>query len=293
MSFKLGCLPNDPSKPRIRLAAHQRDVAVPTSANWQGVPNWGMLLNDQLGDCTCAGDGHVAEILTFYGQGTETAITDDEALAAYEAVGGYNPNDGPPGENPTDQGATVQAALGYLRSNGMGGVKIDAFAEVAAGDTNAIQAACAELGPLSAGVNLPAVAQQQFMNGQPWDVVPDDGGIEGGHCIVLCGYDLDYLYFVTWGQVQKATYAWWAKYGSEIWAVVSRDWISAAGKDPEGVDLVSLGAEFAQLTGEPDPFGTPAAADRPHPHSMLTELADDLSTVIAKVRAWAESLEAR
>lgn len=291
MSFKLGRLPNDPSKPRIRLATHRREMTPPPSTNWAGVPGWGILLNDQLGDCTCAGDGHIAEILTFYGRGTEITITDAEALAAYEAVGGYNPDDGPPGENPTDQGATVQAALGYLRKPGMGGVQIDAFAEVAAGDMNAIQAACAELGPLSAGVNLPAIAQQQFVDGQPWGVVPDDGGIEGGHCIVLCGYDEDYLYFVTWGQVQKATYEWWARYGEEIWAVISRDWVSAAGKDPEGVDLASLGAEFAQLTGGPDPFG--AAAGRPHPHSMLTELADDLGVVIAKVRAWAESLESR
>jgi hypothetical protein len=247
-----------------------------------------MLGNADWGDCTCAGDGHIAEILTFYGQGTETVITDTETLAAYSAISGFNPHDGPPGQNPTDQGATVQAALGYLRTSGMGGVKIDAFAEIAAGDMNAIQNACAELGPLSAGVDLPAIAQQQFADGQPWDVVPGDGGIEGGHCIVLCGFDQDYLYFVTWGQVQKATYAWWAKYGSEIWTVVSRDWISAAGKDPDGVDLASLGAEFASLTGEPSPFkGSPA----PAPHvPFLTQLADEVEAIATRVRDFLGSL---
>lgn len=286
MSFKLGRKPNDPSKPRIRLAAHLRDSAPPPFVNWEGVPQWGMLLNDQVGDCTCAGDGHIAEILSFYGQGTEAAVTDAEVLAAYEAVGGYDPNAGPPGSNPTDQGATVQAALGYLRTSGIAGVKIDAFAEVAASDLAAIKVASAELGPLSAGVNLPAIAQQQFADGQPWDVVPDDGGIEGGHCIVLCGYDQDFLYFCTWGRVQKATYAWWQKYGEEIWAVVSREWVSAQGSDPEGVNLASLGAEFAQLTGEPDPFnGSPVPVPQ-HPHEFITELLDDARAIIAKGEAW-------
>lgn len=285
MPLKLGRKPNDPSKPRIRLAAHLNVASPPPDeAMWTGVPDWGVLMNDQLGDCTCAGDGHLAEILTFYGQGTETVITDAEVLAAYEAVGGYDPNAGPPGSNPTDQGATVQAALGYLRKPGIGGVAIAAFAEVDPGNLTEIKAACAELGPLSAGVNLPAVAQQQFGDGQPWDVVADDGGIEGGHCIVLAGYDPEFLYFVTWGKVQKATYAWWAKYGEEIWAVVARDWVSPKGDDPEGVNMASLGAEFAELTGEPNPFnGDPEPAPGPAPDhaGLLREVASMLREVAA------------
>jgi hypothetical protein len=284
--YKLGRKPNDPSRPRIRLAAHLNVVnPPPDEAMWTGVPDWGMLLNDQLGDCTCAGDGHLAEILTFYGQGTETVITDAQVLAAYEAVGGYDPDAGPPGENPTDQGATVQAALGYLRKTGMAGVKLAAFAEVDPASLTEIRAACAELGPLSAGVNLPANALQQFQAGEPWLAVPDDGGIEGGHCIVLAGYDAEYLYFVTWGKVQKATYAWWAKYGEELWAAVAADWVSAKGDDPEGINLASLGAEFEQLTGEPDPFnGTPPApvpAPAPDHAGLLTELASLVRVIAA------------
>lgn len=288
MSFKLGRKPNDPSKPRIKLAAHLRGaVAPPPSASWDSVPAWGMLGNDTWGDCTCAGDGHIAELLSFYGQGTEATVTTTEALAAYSAISGFNPDDGPSGENPTDQGASVQDALGYLRTTGLAGVKIDAFAEVEPGDLSAIQLVVAELGCLSAGVNLPAIAQQQFSDGQPWDVVPDDGGIEGGHCIILAGYDADYLYFVTWGQVQKATYAWWAKYGEEIWAVVSADWVSAKGSDPEGVDLASLGAEFTSLTGDPDPFngGTVHPAE-----TLLAKLTAEIRAAVADFRPAADLL---
>lgn len=293
MPLRLGRKPNDPSKPRIKLAAHL-NVAnpPPDEAMWTSVPDWGMMLNDQLGCCTCAGDGHIAEILTYYGQGTETVITDAEALAAYEAVGHYDPNAGPPGNNPTDQGATVQDALGYLRKTGMAGVKLAAFAEVDPANLTEIRAACAELGPLSAGVNLPANALSQFQAGQVWDAVDDDGGIEGGHDIVWAGYDPQFIYFITWGKVQKATYAWWQKYGEEIWCVISADWVSAKGNDPEGVNLASLGAEFATLTGEPSPFTQPAPAPEPapalpaHPHDFIRELLDDAHALIAKGEQW-------
>ena len=288
MSFKLGRTPNDPSKPRIRLAAHLRaGASPPPSATYDAVPTWGMLGNDTWGDCTCAGDGHIAEILSFYGQDTEATVTTTEALAAYSAISGFNPDAGPSGDNPTDQGASVQDALGYLRTTGMSGVKIDAFAEVEPGDMNAIQMAVAQFGCLSAGVNLPAIAQQQFGDGQPWDVVPDDGGIEGGHCIILAGYDQEFLYFVTWGQVQKATYAWWAKYGEEIWAVVSRGWVSAQGADPEGVDLASLGTQFAILTGEPNPFNGMHA---PSAESVLAELVQAIRQAAAESWPVAELL---
>ena len=288
MPYKLGRKPNDPSKPRVRLAAHLTGAAPPPSAHWTDVPSWGMLANDEWGDCTCAGDGHLAELLTFYGQGTETPVSDTQALAAYSAISGFNPHAGPPGSNPTDRGATVQAALGYLRTTGIAGVKLAAFAEIQPGNMTAIKTACAELGGLSAGVNLPANAQQQFEAGQPWTAEADDGGIEGGHCIILAGYDPDYLYFVTWGKVQRATYGWWEKYGEEIWACVSTDWISAKGADPEGVNLASLGAEFAELTGEPSPFG-PAPAPVPVA-SFLAELADEVAAIASKVRTFLAGL---
>ena len=169
----------------------------------------------------------------------------------------------------------------------MAGVKINAFDEVNVSSLSEIQTACAELGPLSAGVNLPAIAQQQFGDGQPWDVVANDGGIEGGHCIVLCGYDAEYLYFVTWGQVQKATYAWWAKYGEEIWCVVSADWVSAQGSDPDGVNLASLGAEFAELTGEANPFN---GVHAPTPESLLAKLAAEIRRIAARSEPVAELL---
>src|SRR2546430_10990929 len=60
-------------------------------------------------------------------------------------------------------------------------------------------------------------SMDQFNAGQPWDVVADDGGIDGGHAVALVGYDPDAWYVLTWGRVQKVTRAWFAKYVEEAW----------------------------------------------------------------------------
>ena len=61
MPYRLGRRPNDPTKPRIKLAAHLTGATPPPLAHWAAVPTWGMLGNDEWGDCTCAADGHLAE----------------------------------------------------------------------------------------------------------------------------------------------------------------------------------------------------------------------------------------
>ena len=121
-----------------------------------------------------------------------------------------------------------------------------------------MKTALAELGAVSLGVNLPQSAMDQFDAVQPW-TVSGDATILGGHCITAFGYDAQYVYIVSWGKVVPATWGWLAAYCDEAWAVVSAMWAGQAGKDPEGVDLNGLGAEFAALTGESNPFPAPAA----------------------------------
>ena len=79
------------------------------------------------------------------------------------------------------------------------------------------------------------------------------------NCVIVCGYDATYLRVFTWGTVQKMSYTFWDKYVEEAWPVVSQDWVSAAkGTDPAGVDLATLGQQFASVTGQPSPFPAPA-----------------------------------
>jgi hypothetical protein len=83
-------------------------------------------------------------------------------------------------------------------------------------------------------------------------------GMASHNCICMCGYNATGPVAWTWGKAQQLTWAFWDTYVSEAWPVVSHDWVSAAsGKDPEGVDLVTLGAEFQSSVGQnPFPAGS-------------------------------------
>lgn len=216
-----------------------------------------MLGNDEWGDCTCAGDGHICVQQTALGLKKEQAVTTAEALAEYHVIGGFNPNAGPPGDNPTDNGATVQSAMEYLRNPGIGGFKTAAFGELNVKNMTEVKKAAAEFGCLSIGINLPESAMNQFNAGQPWTVVAGSA-IDGGHCVIVVGYDADWIYVVTWGQVQRMSYGFWTTYVEEAWAPISKDWQSKS-----GLSLVAFGEEFAALTGEPNPFTHPAPAPAP------------------------------
>lgn len=273
VTFRPGVKPNDPRKARLYFRMFRKaGGTAPASVDYYSqLPNIGMLGNDDWGDCVEAENGHIVEQQTYLGSGSsaEYVVSTDQALAAYSRITGFDPNAGPPGENPTDQGTMIQDGLNDLRKTGFGGHGIAAFAQLDPSDMSDVQLAVAEFGMVDIGFAFPASAMDQFNNGQPWDVVAGSP-IEGGHCVGVAGYDADYLYVFTWGAVQKMTYAFWNEYvvnnGGEAWAVISEDWASAAtGKDPEGVDKYTFGAQFAALTGQANPFPAPDPTPVPAP----------------------------
>ncbi len=254
-TFRAGRIALDPNAPRPDLTPHlvrgvtAETVNPPVAVNyWSKVSNWGELGNDSWGDCTCACDGHIAMQQTAYGLGKADQVTTDEALLAYKMVGGFNVNAGPPGDNPTDKGATIQAALEYLRKTGIAGFKIAAYGAVDVKDGTAIRHAIEDFGALSIGMNLPSTAESQ---GATWTVVPGATDL-GGHCVMACGYDVNYLYFVSWGQVYRMTWAFWDAYVDEAWAIISQDWTTVT-----GLSLEAFGAEFASAFRAKNPFAPP------------------------------------
>lgn len=216
-------------------------------------------------NCTCACDANIVQGITCYGQGSEVVVPDSVVLQAYEQSG-FNPNAGPPGSNPTDQGWMVSDALALLKNSGMSGHRIAGYGQLASvKDHTAVMTCAAEFGYLSIGINLPQSAMDAVNAGRlVWDV-EGDGTIIGGHCTCVCGYTATGPVVWTWGLLVQVTWSFWDTYVEEAWPVVSQDWVSAAsGKDPEGVDLVTLGAEFAAVTGQ-NPFPAPAPAPSPAP----------------------------
>ena len=86
------------------------------------VSSWGMMANDQLGDCTCAAAGHlIMEWTANAGKQTVTP-TDQQIIAAYSAITGYNPVTGA-----NDNGANEVDVLNYWRQTGIAGDQIGGY----------------------------------------------------------------------------------------------------------------------------------------------------------------------
>jgi hypothetical protein len=56
---------------------------------------------------------------------------------------------------------------------------------------------------------------------------------------------------ITWGQLKKMTWAWFEKYCSEAYALVSKDWIKASGLSPSGFDLATLEQDVKAVSSQP------------------------------------------
>lgn len=242
----LGRLPMHPENthPRVMLADFLDHplVNVPSVIDYHSkVRNWPMYLNDQLGDCTCAGIGHMIQAFTAYAS-KEVDVPESAVLSLYERFG-YTP-----GDPSTDQGANEQDVLQSMHDEGLAGHKYSAFAQVDVNNMEHVLAALYLFGTLYLGIACPASAQQQFENGEKWTYVPGSP-IEGGHAITLQGKDEDgTLQIVTWGALQPMDQSFWDNYIEEAWVVITPDWMEANKETPTGLDLQGLMNEFRSLT---------------------------------------------
>jgi hypothetical protein len=272
VQFQGGRLPNDPQKPRVKLKASLTPVATTDYAppdavdNYSAVPadTWGMDGNDVLGDCTCAEVDHAVKTLQVAAGNPEVVSTDDEVVRLYELAAGYDP------ERPaTDQGAVMQDIRNYWRTKGveLGGTndKILLFAEIDINNENLVKWCVATFGEVGLGMMFPDYAMTQFNQGEPWDY-QRGGTIEGGHAIALVGYDDEFYYVMTWGQVQKMTYQFFAHYVEEGWIQLSRDLVNAVTNEaPAHRSLYDLGVQFSELTGQANPVTDPTTDPVPDP----------------------------
>jgi hypothetical protein len=206
---------------------------------------WPMMLNDAIGDCTCAAAGHMI------GEWTADANkpympTDQNVLTAYEAVSGYVP-----GDSSTDNGAVMLDVLNYWRKTGIGSHNIDAYAQIDPANAGEIRAAIYLFGSVYLGIQLPLSAQ-----GKPFWSVPSYGptqdgtpGSWGGHCIPIVGYSDAGMHVITWGQKFTMSWSFLRTYADEAYGVLSLDWMNKAGLSVSGFDLKTLQADLGAITG--------------------------------------------
>jgi hypothetical protein len=202
---KLGKKPVRHDPRTLRLSKYLTALPpVPTTFEWSAAKtNWGIMLNDQIGDCTIAAAGHMIESWRNV-EGNQISILDSAILTAYEAVSGYNPSD-----PSTDTGAVCLDVLNYWRKTGISGDKIQAYIALDQGNVAQLKAAIYLFGAAYIGLAMPLTAQNQT----EWHItsagLSGDGalGSWGGHAVPILGYGRKTLSVVSWGQIYQMTNA--------------------------------------------------------------------------------------
>jgi hypothetical protein len=238
-TFKLGKHPARFDARVPRLEKHLAKAALPApppKKDWGAAAKiaagaWGMMLNDNLGDCVAAEKGHAVELWTALTGSHKKVVLPDAAVLAFYETQGYVP-----GDPSTDNGMDMLTAAQTFQSVGIGGHRISAFASVPAGanfSPPTWQATVNLFGVLAMGIQLPAAWQSRRKPGDVWDVGPNGSttgayapGSWGGHDVPVIGYDAtqQLFEFVTWGQVQYITEAAVRAYSDEAYAYLSPDW---------------------------------------------------------------------
>jgi hypothetical protein len=218
----------------------------PPRVDWsRGFPKWGMMLNDTLGCCVEAAKGHAEQVWTLC-NGREITVPDSTILSNYEANGGYVP-----GDMNTDNGENELDSLKAWRKNASGLSTLSAFAAINPRTLGHVQQGIWLFGFAYIGFNVPASAMDQNAQGKIWDVAQNDGGIVGGHAVIVPMYDnaSAILTCITWGQRQMMTWAFWQKYVDESYVLLSPAWLNKRGLDPSGFDMAALTADLTAVTG--------------------------------------------
>ncbi len=212
------------------------------------VTAWGMMDNDQIGDCTCAAAGHLIMEWTANAGKKAATPTDKQIVAAYSAITGYNPVTGA-----NDNGANELDVLNYWRQTGIAGHKIDAYMALEPSNHNHIMDSVYIFEGCYIGVQLPISAQAQTQNHQPWSVPPGgpsgDGkpGSWGGHAVPVVAYDARGVTVVTWGALQVMTWTFWEAYCDEAYSILSKDYLNGEKQAPQGFSMNELQEDLADL----------------------------------------------
>ena len=222
-----------------------------------------MFLNDTLGDCVIAGRGHDTFRLEDFQQGIIVPITDNDIRTEYfKETGGE------------DSGLDMLASLNAWRQGWQAGGKtysIYAFAEINVSNHNELKYAIMLFYGAYTGFNVPTSAMDQFNAGKIWDVVANDGGIEGGHCVYIVAYNETGPICITWGQRQQMTWAFWDKYFDEAYIVIDNidSWVNPA-TDPLNITL--LAQELSEVTATPIPVPPTPIPPTPTPPTPPTPI---------------------
>jgi hypothetical protein len=194
---------------------------------------WGMLGNDEYGDCGVAGHEHGLMAAAQAAHDNETFPSSDQAVQYYLTYTGGQ-----------DDGVVLANFLAYVRKNGYYGHTLGAYAPMGISDIRALQFAIYAFGYAYTGISVTQQMLDDFQAGVPWMMSSLAGSPAGGHCIPVIGYDSLYIYAVTWGSIQAIAYPAWHGMVEEAWATLTGELDAGDGR---GLNYAALRADLDRI----------------------------------------------
>jgi hypothetical protein len=187
--------------------------------------------NDSLGDCTIAALAHA--ITTYSGLiGTKKIIPQADVIKVYKHLTGG-----------ADTGLNELNVLNYWRKTAVDGDKILAYAAIEPKNHTHVQQAMQLFGGVYLGFQVQQNCVQEFNAHQPWTPGPLT---QDGHAVFAVAYDSAGVTVLTWGNIQKATWAWWDECVDEAYAVLPPE-AKKPGFAP-GFNFAQLQADMSAVT---------------------------------------------
>lgn len=248
LRLALGRQPAPPDPRTLRLATYTPDRPVgPKTADWMRTAGpWPLYRNDRVGDCTVVSCAHQIRAWARYATNTVVEVPEQAVLDTYTQVSGWDPR-----QPDSDTGAVLRDVLNRWRKDGIAGHKIVAYVAVDPRDHDEVRFALHLFGGLIAGLDLPLSAEAQVRRRETWRPVAGPAGRPnswGGHAVHLGRHDSRFVTATTWGATQRMTWGFVDTYLSELYAVLSDDWLGAAGTSPSGLNLTQLLADLDRIT---------------------------------------------
>lgn len=187
--------------------------------------------NDQYGDCTIAALAHAVTV--FRGRlGQKSVMAAQDVIKLYLRL-----------TKGADTGLVELDVLNYWRKHAAGGEKITAYASIDPKNHTHVQQAIQLFGGVYLGFQVPEGCEQQFDARTPW--VP--GKLTAsGHAVFATGYDADGVTVLTWGNLQKGTWAWWDECVDEAYALLPPEAMKA--DFSPGFDAQQLKQDLSLIT---------------------------------------------
>jgi hypothetical protein len=186
--------------------------------------------NDTLGDCTIAALAHA--VTTYCGLiGKKTIMPKQAVVKLYMHLTGG-----------VDSGLNEMDVLGYWKKHSVSGDKILAYTSIDPKNHTHIEQAIQLFGGVYLGFQVQQNCVQEFNAHQPWTPGPLTND---GHAVFATGYDQNGVTVLTWGNTQKATWAWWDECVDEAYAILPPEAVKP--DFAPGFNITQLKADLAAV----------------------------------------------